>query len=241
MLAEGATVLDIGAESSRPGAQAVPPAEQLARMDAALRYAVEQGRPVSVDTTSPEVAARALALGAKLVNDVSCLADATLAAVTARAGGTLIVMHARGHMSAQPGYSVYPDAGYRDVVSDVRDEWRAARDRALAAGMAPGDVWFDPGLGFAKNARQSFELLARLGEFEAEGVPTVVGPSRKSFLAASDGSPPEGRLGGTVAACLLAAERGARVLRVHDVGAVRQALAVKRLVERPAPREARHA
>ena len=242
LIAEGADIIDVGAESSRPGSQAIPAGEQLERMDAALKYAVERGCPVSVDTTSPEVAERALALGARLVNDVSCLAEPELAAVTARAGAVLLVMHARGPMSAQRGYSVYPDAGYRDVVAEVRAEWRAARDRAVAAGMAPGNVWFDPGLGFAKNSRQSFELLARLSEFESEGAPIVVGPSRKSFLAAADGAPPADRLGGTVAACLYAAAHGARVLRVHDVAAVRQALAVTRLVESPSHTlEARHA
>lgn len=229
LIDEGADMIDVGAESSRPGAEPIPAAEQVARMDVALRYAVERGRPVSVDTTEPAVAEYALALGARLVNDVSCLANDELARVTARAGGVLLVMHARGPMSAQRGFSVYPDAGYGDVVADVRTEWRAARDRAVSAGMAPSDVWFDPGLGFAKNARQSFELLARIGEFASEGVPTVVGASRKSFLAAADGSPPEGRIGGTIAACLFAAQHGASLLRVHDVGAVRQALAVSRL------------
>jgi dihydropteroate synthase len=241
LIAEGADIIDIGAESSRPGSEPVPAAEQLERMAAALRYAVEKGRPVSVDTTSPEVAERALALGARIVNDVSCLADAELARVTARARAELIIMHSRGPMSAQRGYSVYPDAGYRDVVAEVQDEWRAARDRAVGAGLRAEDVWFDPGLGFAKNARQSFELLARLDEFRALAAPIVVGASRKSFLAAADGSPPDQRLGGTVAACLLAARRGAHVLRVHDAAVVRQAFAVSRLVENPDAREARHA
>jgi dihydropteroate synthase len=242
LVADGADIIDIGAESSRPGAASIPAAEQIARMDPALGHALEKGCPVSVDTTSPEVARHALALGARIVNDVSCLADAELARVTAEAGATLLIMHARGPMSAQAGFSVYPDAGYGDVVADVRAEWRAARDRAVRAGMERSDVWFDPGLGFAKNARQSFELLARLAEFGGEGVPIVVGPSRKSFLSAADGAPPAERLGGTIAACLFAAERGARVLRVHDVAAVRQAFSVTRLAKDPRTKlEARHA
>jgi dihydropteroate synthase len=234
LLADGAHILDIGAESSRPGAEPVPPAEQIDRIDAALRHAVERGAVVSIDTTSPEVAERALALGAQMVNDVSCLADPELASVTARARATLVLMHSRGPMSAQRGYSQYPDAGYADVTREVLAEWRTGRDRAVAAGLQPEDVWLDPGLGFAKNARQSFELLSRLEELGREGVPVLVGPSRKSFIAAVDGAPPEERLGGTIAACLLAAERGARVLRVHDVSAVRQALGVVRLA-RPSP------
>jgi dihydropteroate synthase len=232
LLAEGASIIDIGAESSRPGAAAVTAAEQLDRIDASLRHAVARGSVVSVDTTSPEVAERALAAGARMINDVSCLADADLARVTARGQGTLLLMHARGHSSTQAGFSMYPEHGYADVVGEVRDEWRRARERAMSAGLAKADVWFDPGLGFMKNARQSFELLARLDELSDEGVPIVVGPSRKSFIAAVDGSAPDERLGGTIAACLCAVERGARVLRVHDVQATRQALAVARLARR---------
>jgi dihydropteroate synthase len=242
MLAEGASIIDIGAESSRPGAEAVPAAVQLDRMAAALAHAVARGAVVSVDTTSPEVAARALGRGARIVNDVSCLADAELARVTARAGATLLVMHARGPMSRQAGFSQYPETGYGDVVADVLREWRAARERAVAAGVRPGDVWLDPGLGFAKNARQSFELLARLEELAAEGAPVVVGASRKSFIASLDDSAPADRLGGSIAAGLVAVEHGASVLRVHDVLAQRQALDVVRRARPPrATAEARHA
>jgi dihydropteroate synthase len=242
LLEEGADIIDVGAESSRPGALSVSDADQLARLTPALTYAVARGALVSIDTTSPRVAERALELGASIVNDVSCLADPELARVTARAGATLVLMHARGPMQAQRGFSVYPDAGYGDVTRDVLTEWRGARDRAVHEGLPSSDVWLDPGLGFAKNARQSFELLARLGELAGEGVPVVVGPSRKSFIAAVDGAPPAERLGGTIAACLAAVERGARVLRVHDVRAVRQALAVARLATEPPVREeARHA
>jgi dihydropteroate synthase len=139
-------------------------------------------------------------------------------------------MHTRGALGAMRGFSDYPDGGYRDVVNDVRLEWRTARDRATAEGLAPEDVWLDPGLGFAKNARQSFELLGRLDELTNEGVPVVVGPSRKSFIASVDGAEASERLGGTIAACLLSVARGARVLRVHDVKAVGQALGVARRV-----------
>jgi dihydropteroate synthase len=242
MLAEGASIVDIGAESSRPGAEAVPAQVQLDRMDAALRHTVSRGAIVSVDTTSPEVATRALELGARIVNDVSCLADIELARVAARAGATLLVMHSRGPMSQQAGFSQYSDDGYRDVAAEVRAEWRAARDRAVAAGLPAEDVWLDPGLGFAKNARQSFELLARLGELVLEGAPVVVGASRKSFIASLDGSGPDERLGGTIAAGLLAVERGAAVLRVHDVLAQRQALDVTRRARLPTTGvESRHA
>lgn len=240
LLSEGATVLDLGGESSRPGAEKIPAGEQIDRVRAALIHAVSRGAVVSIDTTDPEVADFALGAGARLVNDVSCLVDPELATVTARHGGTLILMHSRD-MREMSGFSQYPEGRYGDVVADVRAEWRASRDRAVAAGLEPSDVWFDPGLGFAKNARQSFELLRRLEEFASEGVPIVAGPSRKSFIATVDGAPPEARLGGTIAACLAATERGASLLRVHDVAAVRQALGVSRLARHTPSMEARHA
>ncbi len=231
LLADGADLIDIGAESTRPGAAAVAASEQIARLEPALRYALRSGALVSVDTANAAVARYALELGAQLINDVSCLADDDLARACAEHQAPLIVMHSRGPAASMAGFSVYPDAGYQDVVQDVRREWRAARARAVAAGVAAEDVYFDPGLGFAKNAQQSYTLLARLAEFQSEGL-MVVGASRKSFIASVDGAPPEGRLGGSVAACLLAAARGAAVVRVHDVREVRQALRVAAVVER---------
>lgn len=240
LLAEGAEIADVGGESSRPGADRVADDEQIARVEPAVAHAVASGRlVVSVDTTSPRVAERMLTLGAALVNDVSCLADADLARVTARAGATLVLMHTRGSLGSMAGFSEYPDDAYEDVVADVRREWCAARDRAVAAGLPAERVWFDPGIGFAKNSRQSFELLRRLGELRDLGVPLVVGASRKSFLRAVDDVGPEERLGGTIAACLWSAAQGAAVLRVHDVRAVRQALSVaEALGPPPSPWEA---
>jgi dihydropteroate synthase len=234
LVAEGAAIVDIGGESSRPGSEPVPALEQIRRLEPAVRCALALGSAlVSIDTTLPEVADRMLSLGAHIVNDVSCLSDPELARVTARHQAVLIVMHSRGPMSKMEGFSRYPEHGYGDVVLEARAEWRAARTRALEAGMPERDVWLDPGIGFAKNARQSLEILGRLAEFGNEGVPVVVGPSRKSFIAAVDAAPAEQRLGGTIAACLIAAERGAKVLRVHDLQAVRQALAVARAANDP--------
>lgn len=240
LLNEGADVIDIGAESSRPGASAVLPAEQIRRLEPALRHALARSVLVSVDTTSPVVARHALGLGAHLVNDVSCLEDAELARVCAEFGAPLIVMHARGPAASMAGFSVYPDDAYADVVEDVRREWSRARKEAVRAGMDAREVYFDPGLGFAKNASQSLTLLGRLAEFQNEGV-IAIGPSRKSFIGSLDGTPPELRLGGTVAACLLAAARGATLLRVHDVREVRQALRVVRAVEAEPARGGAHA
>jgi|SRR6187399_12909 len=224
LLEEGADLIDIGGESTRPGAPSVPPALQLERIEPAVKHALERGAIVSVDTAAPEVAEHVLRLGAQIINDVSCLADPALAKVAAAHQAILILMHARGSMTDMGGFSKYPDHGYRDVVEEVRREWREARDRALAAGVARDKIWFDPGLGFNKNARHSLTLLGRLNEFQSEGVPIVLGASRKSFIAEVDGASPGDRLGGSIAACILATKLGASVLRVHDVRATRQAL-----------------
>lgn len=231
LLRDGADVIDIGAESTRPGAASISAAEQIRRLDPALRHAASAGTLISVDTASPEVAQYALEHGAHLINDVSCLADVGLARVCAEFGAPLVIMHSRGPQAAMRGFSVYPDEGYADVVEDVRREWREARARAVEAGMHAGEIYFDPGLGFAKNAAQSFALLGGLARFRGEGV-IVVGPSRKSFIASLDGAPPNERLGGSVAAALLAVARGATIVRVHDVREVRQALAVAAVIER---------
>jgi dihydropteroate synthase len=239
LLAEGADIIDLGAESSRPGATPVPASTQTERLGPALERAVAQGAVLSVDTTSPEVARWALGRGVEVINDVSCLADPELARVVADYGAHLVLMHMRGGLGSMRGFSEYPDGAYRDLVEDVLAEWTQARDRAEAAGLERSHILFDPGLGFAKNARQSLALLRRLAEFGRAGARVVVGPSRKSFVAALDPVPPEGRLGGTIAACLVAVKRGATVLRVHDVRAVRQALMVVRATLDPG--EPRHA
>jgi dihydropteroate synthase len=241
MLSEGADIVDIGGESSRPGSESVPPSEQIARIEGAVRHALSRGAVVSIDTTSPEVADRMLRLGAHLINDVSCLDDTDLARVCAHHGAALLIMHSRGPMASMAGFSVYPDDAYDDVVTCVAREWRAARDRAVQVGMDPDRVFCDPGIGFGKNARHSFELLHGLERFKAEGATLVVGPSRKSFIRAVDEAPPEARLGGSIAACLLAVEKGADLLRVHDVRDVHQALRVARAVRRDPSMELGHA
>jgi len=226
LLAEGADIVDVGGESTRPGAAPVPPAEQLARVLGVVGYAASRGACVSIDTGSPEVAAACIDAGADAVNDATCLRDESLAEVVAARGAALVLMHARGSQEKMEGFSKYPDSGYDDVVRDVCAEWEAAAGRACSLGVSRGSIVMDPGLGFAKNARQSTELLARLGEVvRAVGVPVAVGASRKSFLAVVDeGAPPGQRIGASIAAGLHAARAGAAVLRVHDVRATRQAV-----------------
>jgi dihydropteroate synthase len=241
---EGADVLDIGAESTRPGSASIAPSEQIKRLGGVLREAAARIPIVSIDTTSVEVAEYALGEGATVVNSVSLEPAAELGALCARHGAALVLMHSRGPMAAMPGFSMVDDAAYGDVVADVAREWSAAAERALDAGLPPSELLFDPGLGFAKNARHSLELCARLEELCALGFPVVVGASRKSFLAKAAAlyaagqkegepapqAPPEARLGGTIAATLACIERGASVVRVHDVAQVRQAIAVFEMI-----------
>jgi dihydropteroate synthase len=229
ILSEGADIVDVGGESTRPGAPPVPPGEQLRRVLDVVRHAVDRGAYVSVDTSHPEVAGACLEAGARLVNDVSCLRDQALARVVASAGGALLLMHSRGSQQEMRGFSQYPDAAYGDVVADVLAEWAQAAARAASAGLPRRSLAMDPGLGFAKNARQSMRLLARLGDIvQALDVPVAVGASRKSFLALADpDAPPGARIGGSIAAALHAARAGAYIVRVHDVRATRQALALE--------------
>ena len=226
LLAEGADFIDIGAESTRPGARPVPPEEQLARMLEVVRYAATRGAAVSVDTTSPDVAAPCLEAGAVAVNDVSCLADPRLADVTAAAHATLVLMHSRGPQAEMRGFSDYPESGYDDVVADVVREWNVAAARAVTRGVARSQLVMDPGLGFSKSARQSADLLRRTRELVVRtGVPVLIGASKKSFLTLVDPEAGPGlRLGASLAASVHAAQRGASLVRVHDVRAARQAI-----------------
>jgi len=243
MIEQGAAIVDVGAESTRPGAPAISDAEQLARLGDVVRGAAARGALVSIDTTSPVVAERALRDGAKLVNSVSLEPAAELGALAAAHGAALVLMHSRGAMSTMAGFSVYGEDAYGDVVADVAREWSAAAGRALGAGLPREALILDPGLGFFKSARQSIELCARLDELCALGFPVLVGPSRKSFLAraaaggAEPVAPPSQRLGGGVAAALACVERGAVIVRTHDVAELAQALAVAAAIRdaRPTP------
>lgn len=224
MVAEGAAVVDVGAESTRPGSQPISADEQIARIGSVVRAAAARGVVVSIDTTSPEVAERALRDGAQVVNSVSLAAAFELGGLAAAHGAALVLMHSRGPMVDMAGFSAYPEDGYRDVVADVAREWSLAAAEAVRAGLPREDLVLDPGLGFFKSAAHSLELLSRLDELCRLGHPVLVGASRKSFVDRA--APPGERLGGSLAAAIAAAERGAAVVRVHDVGATRQALAL---------------
>jgi dihydropteroate synthase len=231
---QGADLVDVGGESTRPGAAPVPAAEEIRRVVPVLDRLRAGGFPVplSVDTSKPEVARAALAAGAAMVNDVTGLADPALAAVVAEAGVPVVLMHMRGTPRDMQDRAVY-----RDVVAEVRDELAGALARAARAGIPPSRVVLDPGIGFAKTAEQSLEVLARLRELGALGRPILVGPSRKSFIGRVTGAAVGDRLPGTLAAVAAAVLGGAAFVRVHDVAAARQAAQVAaaiREADRPA-------
>ena len=220
-VAEGAAIIDVGGESTRPGAARVPAAEQLARTVPVVR-ALAARHAVSIDTTRAEVAAAAIAAGACIVNDVSAAAEDPAIVDAAAAGGAALVLMHRRFTPGEDRWSTEHDprrpAG--DVVAEVRD-WLAARvDAVVRAGMPRDRVAIDPGLGFGKSVAENVALLERVGELAALGLPVLVGASRKSFLGALAGQPDPARRDATsVDAALVAVRQGAAILRVHAVGA----------------------
>jgi dihydropteroate synthase len=225
LLAEGADLLDLGGESTRPGSATVAPGEQWRRLEPVLAQVV-RARPdavLSVDTRSAEVAERALAAGARIVNDVSALSDAAMAGVVARAGAGLVLMHMRGTPE-----TMQRQTEYADVTIEVSGYLRERIEAAVAAGVARECIAVDPGIGFAKSAQGSLELLARIPELARLGTPVLVGASRKSFLArlTGDEGPPRERVPASLAAAALATWQGAHILRVHDVAATVRAVKI---------------
>jgi dihydropteroate synthase len=223
LAAEGADVIDVGGESTRPGAEPVSDEEELRRvMPVVERLAAATGTPLSIDTSKARVAARALAAGASLVNDVTALrGDPAMAAVVAEAGCELCLMH----MLGEPR-TMQDDPRYGDVVGEVKAFLEGRLAFATAAGIAEDRIWLDPGIGFGKTLEHNLELIRRLGEIVAIGRPVLVGASRKRFLGAITGRPEQERGPASLAAAVLAYERGASMLRVHEVAASRDALMV---------------
>jgi dihydropteroate synthase len=224
LTAEGADILDIGGESTRPGADPVGEDEELRRVVPVIERLVRSGQArLSIDTTKAAVARAALAAGASLVNDVSALRfDPAMAGLVAETGAGCCLMH----MLGEPR-TMQEDPRYDDVVSDVKSFLEERLAFAVAEGVDEERVWLDPGIGFGKTVEHNLELLRRLDEIVAIGRPVVVGTSRKSFLGRLVGGRAEGeRLPGTIATNVLALERGASVFRVHDVAQNADALAV---------------
>ncbi len=220
LLAEGADMLDIGGESTRPGARTPDADEELARVRPVLAHAVTLGVPVSVDTSSPAVMRAALDLGADIVNDVRALQrPGAVEAVAAHPAAGVCLMH----MLGEPG-TMQQSPQYGDVVAEVRDFLGARCAVLRAAGIADGRIVVDPGIGFGKTVAHNLALLRRQHELLALGRPLLVGWSRKSTLGAVTGRAAGERLAASVAAALMAVERGARIVRVHDVAATADAL-----------------
>jgi dihydropteroate synthase len=231
LLADGADVLDVGGESTRPGATRPLVEEELDRVVPVISALARRGATVSVDTMRHEVAAAALDAGARIVNDVSGgLADPEILRVAAAGGATYVAMHWRAHADHMDDFATYDGPG--GVVVAVRDELAARAEAALAAGIEPERLVLDPGLGFAKRGEHNWRLLADLGPIQALGHPLLVGASRKSFLgtllADESGTPRpvDGRDDATTALSVLLAQVGVWGLRVHDVRSTRDALRV---------------
>jgi len=221
LVRDGAVILDIGGESTRPGAEEVDEAEELRRVEPVVR-ALAGGATVSIDTSKAVVASAALDVGASIVNDVTAFKrDPEMAGLCAERGAAVVLMHMPGNPR-----TMQDDPQYDDVVDDVKAFLAERMEFAVGEGVDEERVWLDPGIGFGKTLEHNLELLRRLGELRELGRPLVVGVSRKSFIGKVDGSAVEDRIGGSIASSVLAAAEGADVLRVHDVAEMAQALAV---------------
>jgi dihydropteroate synthase len=220
---EGADILDVGGESTRPGAEEVSAEEECRRILPVIeRLATELPVPVSVDTRRGSTAGRAIDAGASILNDVSGLRDPESRAVAARTGVPVVLMHMRGSpgdMRSRPEY-----VHYDDLMSEVVAELGRSVAEAREAGIAPSRILLDPGIGFAKRAPESFEAIRRLPELAELGHPILVGPSRKSFLGQVVEGPPKVRLSATLGVVLACVARGAHVVRVHDVRPAAEAI-----------------
>ena len=223
MIAEGADIIDIGAESTRPygGGQPIPAEEELGRLQPILAEIVALGIPVSIDSMKPAVVAWALDAGAVIANDVWGLQrDPAMAALLAARDLPVIVMHNRDHVDADI-----------DIMKDIAAFFARSLEIAAKTGISVGNIVLDPGIGFGKTPEQSMKVLARLGELSVFGRPLLVGASRKRFISSVSPSEPHQRIGGSIAAHLVAAKAGARIIRTHDVSETVQALRVAAAIE----------
>ncbi len=225
---EGASLLDVGGESTRPGSEEVPASEEIRRVVPVIRALNERlDIPVSIDTRKADVAAAAVEAGASVINDVSGLThDPHLAGVAAATGAGLVISHTRGTPKEMQSM-----ADYADVTAEVRDELAGAATRAVAAGVSREKIVLDPGIGFGKTTTHNLRLLGHLFELRSTGFPILLGPSRKSFIGAILDLPAEERLEGTIAACVLAVRSGADIFRVNDVRSVLRAVRVAEAIE----------
>jgi dihydropteroate synthase len=226
LIEDGADILDLGAESTRPGAAAVPAAEELRRLLPVIEALAGCGVPLSIDTRKPEVMREALAAGADMINDVEGFrAEGAIEAVAQGTCGLCVM-----HMQGEPG-TMQQAPRYEDVVSEVEDFLRERVDVLLAAGVPRSRIVIDPGIGFGKAVAHNLQLLEALDELRALGQPILAGVSRKSLIGELTGRPVHERLAGSLAAALAAVARGASIVRVHDVAATRDALRVWQAID----------
>jgi dihydropteroate synthase len=222
LLEEGADLLDLGAESTRPGAEPVSAVEQWRRLEPVVATLCREGDAcLSIDTASAEVAERALEAGAHVVNDVTALAEPRMAGIVARAGAGVVLMHMRGDPR-----TMQRDPRYGDVAAEVRGWLQDRAARAMDFGVAEESIVLDPGIGFGKTLEHNLQLLARLDELAALGRPVLVGASRKSFLGRLLAAEPDERLEGGLAAAAVAVYAGAAIVRTHDISATVRAIVV---------------
>ena len=226
LIAEGAHILDIGAESSRPGAQPVPATLETARLLPVLEALRDCGVPLSVDTVKPEVMRAVLAAGADMINDINALRAPGAIDIVAASKAAVCLMHMQGEPA-----TMQQAPHYDDVIGEVANFLGERVASAEAAGIPLNRIAVDPGFGFGKSLEHNIELLRRLGELTVPGLPLMVGMSRKSMLGLITGRPAQERVSAGIAAHMLAVLRGARILRVHDVAATRDAIEVLQAVE----------
>lgn len=227
MLAAGAGIIDVGGESTRPGAEPVTVTEEAKRVVAVVRALAERGACVSVDTRHAEVAAQCLAAGAAIINDVTGFSDPEMVGIAAEAEAGLVVMHMRGEPR-----TMQADPVYGDVVAEVACYLAQQADTLRQVGIGTDRIALDPGIGFGKTVAHNLALLARLADLVDLGYPVLVGASRKRFIGEITGvAEPRDRVAGSIAAALAAVARGAAVVRVHDVAETVQALAVTGAIE----------
>jgi len=223
MLQNGADIIDIGGESSRPNAKPITIKEEIKRTIPLIKEINSRFKvPVSIDTYKPEVARLALEKGAVIVNDITGLRHRQMADIIARYDAGVIIMHMKGN-SPQ---TMQDHPKYDSLLDEIIEYLGRAIERGVDAGIDKGKIIIDPGLGFGKTTEHNFEILRRLKEFKVLGRPLLIGPSRKSFIGTILKTRPQERINGTLSACVLAAQNGASIVRVHDVKAVKQALQV---------------
>jgi dihydropteroate synthase len=229
LAAEGADILDVGGESTRPGAEAVSAGDELLRVQPVVEAFAGDGLPVSIDTSKAVVAQAAIDAGATMVNDVTALrGDAELAGVCAQAGCEVVVMHMLGDPRTMQENPVYDD-----VVDDVKAFLAERIEYAISEGIQERRIWVDPGIGFGKTVEHNLELHRRLGELVELGRPVAFGSSRKSFIGKLTGAEVDQRVGGSIASNVIAYANRARMLRVHDVKPMRDALTVAEAILDP--------